>query len=199
MDATKRLMTAILAAGIGGFIAACASGGPAKSADYASFSEHQKVLESCLDSLDSSVRSSLGTPPQFTDLRDAVSWTREHLPTDIQTAFSKAGQLAIKDAQPNGLQVLAKDKAQLNKMLYRVTSEELGALPKYQQQGCDIVVPEKLSNVVDLVLNLSQGPLKKNFEQLGLNDSYAIENAYLLMLTLDASGTEWDQTWFSKS
>ena len=64
--------------------------------------------------------------------------------------------------------------------------------------GCDIVVPQKLSNVLDLILNLSHGPMKKNFDMLGLNDSYAIENAYLLMLTLDASGIEWDEKWLSK-
>ncbi|MGH2509304.1 MAG: hypothetical protein ACRESI_01530 [Gammaproteobacteria bacterium] len=195
MGATKRLVIISLAIVLGGITAACASNEPV---DYQAFSEHQKVLEQCLDNLDSSVRQSLGAPPQFVDIKQAVRWTRAHLPSDIRAAFNRAGQLAITAAQPNGLPALATNKAKLNKLLYHATAKVLGSLAQYQQEGCDIVVPQKLSNILDLTLNLSRGTMKKRFDALGLNDSYSIESAYLLMLTLDASGNKWDVTWFSK-
>lgn len=194
MDAIKKLIITVLSTIAIGVTSACTG---TSSPDYTKFSEHQKVLEQCLSGLDESVRSSLGTPPQFDDLKQAVSWAQKHLPKDIRAALVKAGHSAVMEAHPKKLSTLAQDKNKFHKLLYRVTAKELGQIAEYQRDGCDIVVPEKLSNVLDLVLHLSHGEMQKRFESIGLTDSYTIENAFLLMLTLDASGTQWNVEWFS--
>jgi hypothetical protein len=196
MDAIKKLIVTVLAACAVGATSACAG---VSSTDYTQFSGHQKVLEQCLSDLDKSVRGSLGTPPHFDNLKEAATWTREHLPQDIRIALMNAGQSAIIEARPKTLDTLAHNSGEFIRLLHSVTAKELGQIAKYQRDGCDIVVPEKLSNVIDLVLNLSHGDMKKSFESLGLTDSYTIENAFLLMLTVDASGNKWDVKWFSKT
>lgn len=156
-----------------------------------------EALEQCADSFESSLRTSLGTPPTFTEIRDAVRWTKSHLPNEVALALERAGVAAKREAEPHTFADLATNKDDFMKRLYRVTARELSSLEKYRKAGCGNVVTQELSNSLNLVLHLSDGTLQPKFDALGLDDSYYIENAFLRMLTLEASGVDWDERWFS--
>jgi hypothetical protein len=171
----------------------------AEPLDYNSLHKSLVVSEHCKDMLDKAINEALVAQPAFTDIKQMVTWTRLHLPSDLQEAFNIAAKDAIREAKPRSITEMATNQKAFKQLLYRVTAEHLEDIKQYKDAGCSIATPDIVENDLYLTLHLSKPTMSKQFNNSGIDDSYNIQRAFLLMLTLDSSGVPWDVTWFSGS
>jgi len=151
-----------------------------------------EALDACLARFEAEVRDSLGSPPTLLTVVDAARWARTHLPSNLAAAFDAAGQ-AIRRAHASN----ASHGAKLQEQLYAATAKQLFAAATDQQRDCDLVIPEKLSQVLYSSLRLGHEPIRAQLAGVGLDDVYEVESSFLLMLTLDASGLSWNERMFA--
>lgn len=151
-----------------------------------------EALDACLAQFEAGVRDSLGSPPTLSTVVDAASWARTHLPPELEAAFEAAGQASRR--------ALASDDARgakLHKQLYAATAKHLFAAATDQQKACDLVIPEKLSQVLYSSMQLDREPIRSQLAAVGLDDVYEVESSFILMLTLDATGLPWNERMFA--
>jgi hypothetical protein len=162
------------------------------------FSRQQAAFDAtseCLAAIDGELKPALEIPPKFTSIKEAVGWTRLHLTREFGSIFERAGISLKKKTKGVALADLARNRDDFQQLIYPLVAFELESYERCQANGAELVVPDKVANLLALTLRLSEEPMYSKFYALGLNDSYYIEQAFLMMLVLDTTGEPWDERW----
>ena len=152
----------------------------------------------CLSAIDVELKPALSSPPKFASLKEAVRWTRSHLPREFDLIFERAGIALKKKANGVALSNLARNRGEFQRLIYPLVAAELESYKGCQAGDAGLAVPDKVANLLNLTLKLNEEPLRSQFAALGLDDSYYIEQAFLILLTLDATGESWDDRWVAR-
>ncbi|HMN15006.1 MAG TPA: hypothetical protein PKD55_22035 [Bellilinea sp.] len=138
-----------------------------------------------------------GLQQQFSviDIRTFIAELLVALPPEIREAFTQAAAVAKDDIRANTHD--DGDKHALMLRLREVTRQEFAVAHYPAIDNCGSAAVDIVPNIIYRLQKLDRAPMVEQFESIGLTDSFWIEQAVLLMLTLEASGTEWCPQWFS--
>lgn len=164
-------------------------------------SDEVKNLEAaslCMSAIDSQLNPALQSAPKDLKIRQLVQWTYAHLPSEFKEIFLRAGSRIASGEGQFRYENLVRQPLELQKRAYFLAATELETYPHCQVGDAGMVVPDKAANLFNLDLGLAQGQIAEQFFALGLDDSYYIEQSFLMMLVLEASGKPWNEQWFRR-
>ncbi len=117
------------------------------------------------------------------------------LPPRMRRVFTQAAAV-VKDDISASLHDGRSKRALIDRLREATRQEFAGGLyPSID--NCGFAAADIVPNFIYRFQRLDRAPLVERFEHIGLEDSYWIEQAVLLMLTMEASGTDWRAEWFS--
>jgi hypothetical protein len=134
-------------------------------------------------------------PLSANDVRSFVRELFAILPPEVRDAFTQAAAVA-KDAISSSLHDDGSKRAFMDR-LREVTRQEFASRLYPGIDDCGSAAADIVPNVIYRFQRLDRGPIAAQFKSIDLVDSFWIEQAVLLMLTMEASGTDWRLEWFS--
>ena len=162
------------------------------------YSERNLIeTEACLDMFYQDIQIAIDVPPKFQEIKDVVQWSASNIPTNM---LPEIENLAVHLRGHAGIISGLSDPAnRYRSLLYiqRKVAEHFSKIEPYRSLGCGDVVLEQYSNAMSVFLLLNEYPLASRFEFIGINDSYYIEQSFILMLVVEFSGIYWEADWFS--
>lgn len=131
-----------------------------------------------------------------TEIRSFIAELFAALPPRMRDAFTQAAAVAKDDisASAHG----GGSKRALMDRLREVTRQEFAAKLYPALDNCGSAAADIVPNFIYRFQRLDRAPMVERFESIGLADSFWIEQAVLLMLTMEASGTNWRPEWFAE-
>ena len=130
-----------------------------------------------------------------TDVRSFVAELFAVLPPEMRDAFTQAAAVAKDDINASAHD--GGSKRALMDRLREVTRQEFADMLYPGIDNCGSAAADVIPNFIYRLQRLDHAPMAKRFESIGLEYSFWIEQAVLLMLTMEASGTDWRPEWFS--
>lgn len=130
-----------------------------------------------------------------TDIPSFVSALFAALPPRMRDAFTRAAAVAKDDIRDSAHG--SGSKRALIVRLREVTQQEFASRLYPDIDNCGSAAADIVPNFIYRFQRLDNAPMAERFERIGLADSFWIEQAVLLMLTMEASGTDWRPEWFS--
>jgi hypothetical protein len=132
-----------------------------------------------------------------TDVRSFVAELFAVLPPGMRDAFTQAAAVAKDDI--NASAHSGGSKRALMDRLREVTRQEFAGRLYPGIDNCGSAAADIVPNFIYRFQQLDRAPMVDRFESIGLGDGFWVEQAVLLMLTMEASGTDWRPEWFSDS
>lgn len=129
------------------------------------------------------------------DVRSFVAELFAALPLEMRDAFTQAAAVAKDDINASAHD--GGSKRALMDRLREVTRQEFAGRLYPGNENCGSAAADIVPNVIYRFQRLDHAPMAERFESISLADSFWIEQAVLLMLTMEASGTDWRPEWFS--
>lgn len=130
-----------------------------------------------------------------TDIRSFVAELFAALPPEMRDAFTQAAAVAKGDISASVND--SGSKRALIDRLREVTRQEFIDRLYPFIDNCGFAAADIVPSFIYRLQRLDRAPMVEWFERIGLVDSFWIEQAVLLMLTMEASGTDWRPEWFS--
>lgn len=200
MDAIRSTLRILFLAITLSFNAACFAYGVQPGANLQGLERSDK----CAQTVKHDILHSLKSPPKFDGLKSAVHWTRTHLGQNLQGALGNAAQdtLLISGFK---LSHLSKSPKLIYRVLEATTSRNLWALGPIKLNICSGLPISRgrnllLQNAIWIFLVSNKESVVTSRLQKIVGENIGFESRiFVLMMTLDATGEEWNPSWLSQA
>jgi len=81
-------------------------------------------------------------------------------------------------------------------VVYEYAATEISSIERYKNSGCSLIATEIVETKIASYMNVYATPISREFNEIGLTDSYHMRSAFFLMVAFETAGVEWELSWF---